>query len=191
MLFHLGPGERRVLLQAARDAINSALSCIKIKPEGSLNIPDTLKQPCGAFVTLTKFGDLRGCIGYVEAQTPLYQTVVTAAKSAAFRDTRFDPVTSDEMKDIQVEISVLKPPSPIESWKDIKLGRHGIILSKRGRRALFLPHVATEQGWDLPSTLTHLAMKAGLAPDEWREGASYEVFEAEVFGEADTGAAPE
>jgi len=183
MLFHLGPGERRVLLRAARDSINRALSGGKKIPEGLPDIPDTLKQPCGAFVTLTKYGDLRGCIGYVEAQAPLYETVVTAAKSAAFRDTRFEPVTSDEMKDIEIEISILKPPSPVESWKDIELGRHGIILSKRGRRALFLPHVATERNWDLPTTLTHLAMKAGLASDDWREGASYEVFEAEVFGE--------
>lgn len=183
MFFHLGPGERGVLLRAARDSINGVLSGGKKTPEHSPDIHDTLKQPCGAFVTLTKFGDLRGCIGYVEAEQPLYKTVIDAAKSAAFRDTRFDPVTSGEMKDIQIEISVLKPPSPVKSWEEIELGRHGIILSKRGRRALFLPHVATERNWDISTTLTHLAMKAGLAPDDWREGASYEVFEAEVFGE--------
>jgi AmmeMemoRadiSam system protein A len=185
MLFHLGPGERSVLLRAARGSINGVLSGAKKTPEYSLDIPDTLKQPCGAFVTLTKFGDLRGCVGYVEAATPLYETVVNAAKSAAFRDTRFDPVTSDEMEDIQIEISVLKPPAPIQSWEEIELGQHGIILSKRGRRALFLPHVATERNWDISTTLTHLAMKAGLAPDDWRAGASYEVFEAEVFGEGE------
>jgi AmmeMemoRadiSam system protein A len=185
MLFHLGPVERRVLLRAARDSINSVLSGGKKPSEDLADIPDTLKQPCGAFVTLTKFGDLRGCIGYVEAQAPLYKTVVTAAKAAAFRDTRFDPVTSEEIEDIEIEISVLKPPSPVGSWTEIELGRHGIILSKRGRRALFLPHVAVEQNWDLPTTLTHLAMKAGLFPDDWREGASYEVFEAEVFGEGE------
>lgn len=184
-MFLLGPDERRVLLRLARDSINSVLSGGK-KPPGDLtDITDPLKQPCGAFVTLTKYGDLRGCIGYVEAETPLYETVIAVARSAAFRDTRFEPVTASEMEDIEIEISVLKPPAPIQSWKEIELGRHGIILSKHGRRALFLPHVATERNWDLPTTLTHLAMKAGLAHDDWREGASYEVFEAEVFGEGE------
>lgn len=190
MLFLLGPSERRALLRAARDSINRALSGGKKTPGDLPDIPDSLKQPCGAFVTLTKYGDLRGCIGYVEAETPLYETVVAAARSAALRDTRFEPVTSLEMKDIEIEISVLKPPVPVNSWREIELGRHGIILSKHGRRALFLPHVATERNWDLPTTLTHLAMKARLAPDDWREGASYEVFEAEVFGEGDTDPSP-
>lgn len=185
MTFLLAPDERRVLLRVARDSINSALQGGKKTPGDLPDIAGPLKQPCGAFVTLTKYGELRGCIGYVEAESPLYETVIAAARSAAFRDTRFEPVTASEMKDIEIEISVLKPPAPIQSWKEIELGRHGIILSKHGRRALFLPHVATERNWDLPTTLTHLAMKAGLAADDWREGASYEVFEAEVFGEGE------
>ena len=185
MISLLGPGERRILLATARDAINSVLSGGEKTPEDISAIPDSLKAPSGAFVTLTMHGELRGCIGYVEAETPLHETVISAAKSAAFHDTRFSPVTAWEMKDIQIEISVLKPPEPVQSWKEIEIGRHGVILSKHGRRALFLPHVATERNWDLPTTLTHLAMKAGLAPGDWREGASFEVFEAEVFGEAD------
>ncbi len=183
MSFLLGPGERHALLSAARDAITDVLPGGKKTPEDIPDIPDSLKQPCGAFVTLTKHGDLRGCIGYVEAEMPLYNTVIAAAKAAAFKDTRFSPVTSAEMKDIEIEISVLKPPEPVKSWKEIEIGRHGVIISKHGRRALFLPHVATERNWDLPTTLTHLAVKAGLQPDAWREGASFEVFEAEVFGE--------
>jgi AmmeMemoRadiSam system protein A len=185
MISLLGPDERHVLLSAARDAINSVLSGGKKTPVDIPAIPDSLQQPSGAFVTLARHGELRGCIGYIEAELPLRETVISAAKSAAFHDTRFSPVTAVEMKDIQIEISVLKPPEPVKSWKEIELGRHGVILSKHGRRALFLPHVATERNWDLPTTLTHLAMKAGLAPDDWREGASFEVFEAEVFGEAD------
>lgn len=184
MVSLLGPDERRALLRAARDAINGALPGGKKKPEDIPDIP-SFKKPCGAFVTLTKYGDLRGCIGYVEPETPLYNTVVAAAKAAAFKDTRFLPVTSEEMEDIEIEISVLKPPEPVKSWRAIEIGRHGVILSKHGRRALFLPHVATERNWDLPTTLAHLAMKAGLQPDDWREGASFEVFEAEVFGETE------
>lgn len=179
------PDERRVLLATARNAIISGFHGHSKTPDIAPEVSESLKTPCGAFVTLTKYGDLRGCIGYVEAEEPLIQTVILAAKAAAFRDTRFLPVTQDEMKDIEIEISVLNPPYPVQSWKEIVIGRHGIIMSKHGRRALFLPHVATERGWDIATTLKHLSMKAGLDPDDWREGASFEVFEAEVFGEAE------
>jgi len=106
------------------------------------------------------------------------------ALNAAFRDTRFRPVEAAEVPKLHVEISAYaSAPTPIPSYEDIVLGRHGIVLEKSGYSALFLPQVAPEQGWNIDQTLTHLAMKAGLGPDAWKEGASFSVFEATVFGE--------
>ena len=87
-----------------------------------------------------------------------------------------------ELKDLEVEVSVLTPPRPIASWEEFRVGEHGIILSKGGRRAVFLPEVAVEQGWTREETLSHLARKAGLPADAWREGASFAVFTSTKFG---------
>jgi len=92
-------------------------------------------------------------------------------------------VTAAELPQLEFEISALTPPRPVASYHEIVLGRHGMVLAKRGRSAVFLPQVAPEQGWDLPTTLTHLAQKAGLRADDWKEGAEYLVFEAIVFHE--------
>ncbi|MBI5816524.1 MAG: AmmeMemoRadiSam system protein A [Nitrospinae bacterium] len=185
MDFTLTDDDKRTLLRAARDSIASSFKGSQVKaPEpASPDISKNLATPCGAFVTLTKHGDLRGCIGYVEAEYPLYETVVQAAKAAAFQDSRFAPVTMSELEEVEIEISALTPPHTVASYCNIEIGRHGIIMSKHGRRALFLPQVASERGWDIATTLTHLAMKAGISPDGWREGAQFEVFEALVFGE--------
>ncbi|MCE9613507.1 MAG: AmmeMemoRadiSam system protein B [Lentisphaerae bacterium] len=143
-----------------------------------------LRAPGAAFVTLTRpDGSLRGCIGDIIATVPLCESVRDNAIRAATQDPRFQPVTPMELPALHIEISVLTPPRPVTSFKEIELGRHGIILSKGRRRALFLPQVAPEQGWDLPETLTHLALKAGLPSDAWMDGAEFQVFEAIVFGE--------
>jgi AmmeMemoRadiSam system protein A len=133
------------------------------------------------FVTLHRQGRLRGCIGYIEGIKPLAEAVVDNGRSAAVGDPRFAPVTAGELDQLEIEVSALTPLRPVSGPEDIEIGRHGIVLAKGGRRAVFLPQVAPEQGWDLTTTLGHLALKAGLGPDGWQEGARFEVFEAEVF----------
>ncbi len=134
-------------------------------------------------MTLERNGRLCGCIGRLAADRPLWKTVVSAAIGAAVGDLRFRSVRPDEVDALQVEISVLTPLRPVADASEIVLGQDGIVLSKGGRSATFLPHVATEMRWDLAATLSHLAQKAGLGDDEWREGATLQVFQAEVLEE--------
>lgn len=143
------------------------------------------------FVTLKKtdpleiarLGELRGCIGQVVPTHPLELAVVTSALDAALEDPRFPPVEASELPRLAVEVTVLSPIVPVPSWKEIKVGTHGIVLEKDGRRALFLPQVAVEQRWSLGETLDHLAQKAGLDRGAWRVGARFSVFTGQVFHE--------
>jgi AmmeMemoRadiSam system protein A len=144
-------------------------------------LPERLQAPSGAFVTLKRDGRLRGCIGYIQPKKPLYQAVLENGANAAVNDRRFWPVASGELSGLEVEVSVLTPPEPIASYEDFRVGEQGIILRKDGRRAVFLPEVAAEQGWTREETLSHLAQKAGLGPDGWREGASFEVFTSRKY----------
>jgi AmmeMemoRadiSam system protein B/AmmeMemoRadiSam system protein A len=145
----------------------------------------------GVFVTLNRTdpaeirteGRLRGCIGQVEPTFPLYYGTAQAALDAAQRDPRFPPVTAAELGKIEIEVTVLSPRRPIASWRDIRLGTHGIVLEKGDKLALFLPQVAPEQGWNIEQTLSALSKKAGLPPDGWKEGARFSVFTGQVFGE--------
>lgn len=143
----------------------------------------------GAFVTLNNRGKeagdpgrLRACMGVIEAKQPLDQAVVQAAVWAA-QDPRFPRLQAGELKRLDVEVSILSPAHAIAGPDAIEVGTHGVILSKGSHRALFLPQVATEQGWDRRTMLDHLAQKAGLPRGGWREGARFEVFTAQVFGE--------
>jgi AmmeMemoRadiSam system protein A len=114
----------------------------------------------------------------------VYETVAKRAASAALEDTRFPrQVSPAELKHITIEISVLTPPRTVKGAEEIIIGRHGIILTKAGSSATFLPQVAPEQGWDRETTLNHLAIKAGLAADDWRQGAQFAIYEAIVFKE--------
>ncbi len=142
-----------------------------------------MKKKMGAFVTLHKDGNLRGCIGEIIPVRSLYEAVLNRAVSSAFSDYRFNPLQKNELNKIDIEISALTPPKEIASWKNIKIGKHGVILRKNGRSAVFLPQVAPEHGWNLQTTLTHLSKKAGLRPDDWKKDATFFVFEADVFGE--------
>jgi len=141
----------------------------------------TLAEPRGAFVTLTAGGALRGCIGYIEGVCPLVEAVASNARSATCADPRFPPVAPEEVDGLELEISVLTPLRPVAGPAEIEVGRHGVLLRKGGCSAVFLPQVAPEQGWDRDTMLNHLAHKAGLPPDAWRQGARLLVFEAEVF----------
>lgn len=179
--------EKHLLLSMARRSIEHALSTRRALPPDAFAAEATpvLNAPMGCFVTLhtRDSGDLRGCLGEIEPRLPLYQAVTELAIASAFRDPRFQPMTAAEWPNTKIEISILTPPRPVATWHDIVIGKHGMTLSKHGRSAVFLPQVAPEQNWDLPTTLTHLAMKAGLGPDDWREGAQFTVFEAVVCHE--------
>lgn len=183
----LSAEERRALLRLARGTIGVYLRERRMPTPQELGVTLTpgLRTIAGAFVTLHKGGDLRGCIGEIEPEREVYRAVQDHALNAAFRDPRFPPLSAAEFPEVDIEISVLMPPQEVASWRDIEIGRHGVVLSKAGRRAVFLPQVAPEQGWDLETMLDYLAMKAGLPQDAWREGARFEVFEALIFGEKD------
>jgi len=138
----------------------------------------------GGFVTLNLDGELRGCIGEIMPRREIWKVVREQSLNAAFHDTRFDPLSKGELGRIKLEISILTPLRPIASWQGIEIGKHGILLTCANRSAVFLPQVAPEQGWGVEETLTHLALKAGLPKDAWRDkGATFFVFEAQVIHE--------
>jgi MEMO1 family protein len=145
----------------------------------------------GVFVTLNRRdpaearerGRMRGCQGQAEPAFPLYYGAVHAALDAALADRRFDPLTSAELPGLEVEVTVLSRMRPVDSWRDIRLGTHGIALKKGDKGALFLPQVPGENGWGLERTLAELAEKAGLPRDGWKEEASLSVFTGQVFAE--------
>lgn len=152
-------------------------------PELGIEPTEAMKIPRAAFVTLKKNTQLRGCIGDIFPQRPLYKSVILNAANAAFRDWRFQPVTEGECEQIKIEISALTTPSVISSPSDIRLGTDGVVMNKDGRSAVFLPQVATERGWRLEEMLVNLSVKARLPADAWKEGANFQTFQAEVFGE--------
>lgn len=175
---------RRLLLAVAREAIATRL---RGEPEPPLPeaCPAELLAPGACFVSLHKAGELRGCIGTLEAREPLLLNVAHNAVNAAFEDSRFAPLQAEELRQVDIEISCLTPAQPIATAAEFVPGAHGIILAQAGRRALFLPQVAPEQGWDRETTLQHLCRKAGLPPNAWQlPGARLSVFTAIVFGEA-------
>ena len=174
-----------------KEILSFVRNTIKNKLEKSENItvfttPEYLKEEGSCFVTLhTKSRQLRGCIGNIIAFESLYDNLRRNALSSAFQDPRFRPVSStEELSDLEIEISILTPPETIDSYEDIIIGEHGVILKNGGQNAVFLPQVAPEQGWDIETTLTHLSMKAGLPSDAWKSpGTEFAVFKAIVFGE--------
>ena len=184
----LSAADRRTLLALARETIDRFLAT-KTAPLARNPTP-ALEQTRGMFVTLKKHGDLRGCIGEIVAERPLYRLVGPIALKSALEDARFRPLRHEELKDIEIEISVLTPPAPVSVAEDIVPGRDGVILKKDGRSAVFLPQVATEQGWGRDRMLDELCRKAGLPAGSWKQGAQILTFQAEVFSEADVKTAP-
>ncbi len=176
----LNEAEREELLNIARTSVQSALEG---KAFDLISSSEALKREGGVFVTLHKKGELRGCIGIFESNKALYETVPAMAQSAAFKDPRFSPLQADEMEDVDFEISVLSPLREISDIKEIEIGKHGIYVTKEFNRGVLLPQVATEQGWDLETFLSHTCLKAGLPFDEWKRGVKIEIFSAQVFGE--------
>ncbi|MFZ4396466.1 MAG: AmmeMemoRadiSam system protein B [Kiritimatiellia bacterium] len=177
--------DKAQLLKLARATLEAAVRRGKAPAieDTGVRIRPGMQQVMGGFVTLNLHHELRGCIGEIFPRREIWQVVQEQAVNAALHDPRFEPVSSNETKDIRIEISALTPPKPVASYRDIVIGRHGMTLSKNGRSAVFLPQVAPEQGWDLATTLTYLARKAGLPADAWKQGAEFTVFEAQVFQE--------
>jgi AmmeMemoRadiSam system protein B/AmmeMemoRadiSam system protein A len=179
----LDPSEKEWLLGLARNTIQRLFTT----DTAPLARTDTPVLLCcqGAFVTLKKDGQLRGCIGHMSEDRPLCQVVGAMALQAAFNDRRFPPLEYDELENIEIEISVLTPYKEIESPEAIQIGRDGVVLRKGDRSAVFLPQVAVEQGWGRDEMLARLCRKAGLGEDCWSEDAEFYTFQAEVFGESD------
>lgn len=179
----LGAEDHKALLGFARKAIDQYLRSRTVPLPRGFDARLLMKR--GAFVTLKKNGKLRGCIGHLIADSSLARIVGNLALQSAFNDRRFTPVRLEELPQIRIEISVLTPAKTVADPLKIRVGRDGVILSKDGHRAVFLPQVATEQGWDRRTLLDHLARKAGLPADGWRSGATFSTFQAEVFHEED------
>lgn len=140
-----------------------------------------LAEPRGAFVTLTRKGELRGCIGFIAPVLPLGRAVIRAAIYAATEDPRFPRVAPGELDGLRFEISALTPAREIDDPKTVVVGTHGLIVEKDGRSGVLLPQVAVDEGWDRATFLEQVCLKAGLPPDAWRRGARLSVFEAVVF----------
>ncbi|HUX36851.1 MAG TPA: AmmeMemoRadiSam system protein A [Rectinemataceae bacterium] len=175
--------EKKRLLGLARESIRARLAGERSQAPR----PGAAEPKVGAFVTLNKGGRLRGCIGRMEAEGPISETIADMALSAAFYDPRFIPLTETEYKDIMIEISLLGPRRRISSIEEIAIGRHGVWLQQGHSSAVFLPQVATEQAWDRETLLRELCRKAGLGPDAWkRPDAVLMVFEGYVFGEKES-----
>lgn len=179
----LNPEQKKRLLQIARETIEAYVREKRV-PDFIETDPELLKEK-GAFVTIHKFGELRGCIGNIYGNQPLYLTIRDMAIASATEDPRFLPLSKDELKDIEIEISVLSEPKRIASIDEIKLGVHGVIVRRGFNSGVFLPQVATETGWSKEEFLSHLcAGKAGLSPSAWKDKSTeIYTFTAEVFSE--------
>lgn len=173
--------ERCVLLKLAREAILSTFDNREI----SLQSPSShLAESRGVFTTIHLHGALHGCVGFVFPVNSLYRNVAETARSAAFEDTRFSPITREEAPALEISLSILSPLSPIAP-EEIETGRHGLLITQAGHRGLLLPQVPVEQGWDRIAFLEQTCRKAGLPLDAWKNEASIEAFTAEIFGDQD------
>lgn len=182
----LTDAEKRTLLVLARETIERYLADGTIIDPPSLE--GALREVRGAFVTLHKAGELRGCIGNMVGRGPLAETVRDMAIAAATEDPRFPRVRPEELDAIDIEISALTPMQRIDDPALIEVGRHGILMRRGMHQGVLLPQVATEYGWDRETFLAHTCLKAGLPTEAWREpGTEIEIFSAEVFGEQGTG----
>jgi len=179
--------ERRWLLRLAHVSIRAAVTGIAPHiDELAAGARTHLHEARGAFATLHKNGELRGCIGMIMAVRPLDETVREMARAAALEDPRFPPVSEPELGSLQLEISVLSPMFEIKP-QDVIVGRHGLLVSYGAQRGLLLPQVAPEWGWDRETFLAQTCRKAGLSPEQWKHGAKVEAFTAEVFSETTAG----
>jgi AmmeMemoRadiSam system protein A len=183
-MFQLTEDNQQLLLQIARNAVLSYLSG---QPPRLPGVPaGMLTEPHGVFVSIHeahKGGQLRGCIGNVYPAGPLYRTAAECAIAAAVGDPRFMPLMMAELPEVEFEISVLSSMVRTQDFREIEVGTHGLLISKRDAHGLLLPQVATMYGWDRERFLQETCKKAGLSPDDWKEDATIQHFTALVFGE--------
>ncbi len=176
----LSEEEKKTLHEIARTVIWNKASGKRV-PEFKVK-SRRLKELRGAFVTIHKRGDLRGCIGYIRGNKPLYKSVEEMAEAAAFDDPRFPPVTEKELKDLDIEISVLTPLRQIDDINEIEVGKHGIFIERGFYSGLLLPQVATEYGWDRENFLEQTCLKAGLPRHAWKDKeTTIYIFSADIF----------
>jgi AmmeMemoRadiSam system protein A len=176
----LSRDDKATLYAIARTAIESALN--GIKPPHSEITSDILREKRGAFVSLHLHGNLRGCIGYIQPSRPLHKTVQEMSIAAALQDPRFDPVTKQELEELEIEISVLTPMVRIEHTQEIEIGRHGLYIVSGPYHGLLLPQVATSYSWDRKTFLEHTCEKAGLPKNAWMDkNTEIYIFSADIF----------
>ena len=181
--FHLTDKDKRDLLVLARRTVEQTVRQQGTSKPDPSGLSKALTTNCGAFVTLRKNGDLRGCIGRFDASEPLYSVVQQMAVASSTEDDRFPPVAPQEVNQLEIEISVLTPMRRIKSIDEFELGKHGIYIKKGMSGGTFLPQVATETGWTREEFLGHCAQdKAGIGWDGWKDAELY-VYEALVFSE--------
>ncbi len=174
--------ESEALLRAARRTLEVFLKTGRT-PDIQ-DAPKGLRQEAGAFVTLHKGEQLRGCIGTFTSDDPLLDTVQSMAIAAATRDPRFPEVTVQELPELHLEISILSPLREGRA-EEVEVGVHGIFITRGSRRGVLLPQVASERGWDRDIFLDHTCLKAGLPPGTWKEeGTLIELFTAEIIKES-------
>ncbi len=184
----LSESERRLLLDVARSSVRYGLAHHRPQPVDPADYPPALRAPRAVFVTLNQRGQLRGCIGHLEASQALVRDVADNAYAAAFRDPRFPPLAAAELGDLEVHISVLSPPEPLpvvseaDLLRQMRPGVDGLILEEGRHRGTFLPAV-----WEsLPAPeqfLAHLKLKAGLSPGYWSDGIRVARYTTEAFGD--------
>jgi AmmeMemoRadiSam system protein A len=179
---NLSTADKQLLLHVARDSIETHLkgkAATPVKTDSAV-----LCEARGAFVSLHRQGQLRGCIGFIEAVKPLLQTVREMAVSAAFHDPRFRPLQADELADLEIEISVLSPLRLIKNTDEIEVGKHGLYIVRGLNRGLLLPQVATQYHWNRLQFLEQTCYKAGLPPDAWKDPQTQiYAFSAAVFSD--------
>ena len=177
--------EKKVMLQIAKDSIASIYDD-RTESGVDYSLFQILQSKKGAFVTLTKNYNLRGCIGYIISDMPLHETIKDAARQAAIGDSRFPKLTQEELDKISIEVSLLSEPFPMKSYDDIVVGTHGLILTEQGHRGLLLPQVPIEHDMNKEEYLSALCEKTGFHFDFWRERIlNIEMFTANVFSEED------
>ena len=164
----MDPAATTAVLRLARDAVVAAVGRRPPPVVDPATLPPVLLAPAAAFVTLHERGELRGCMGNLEFDRPLWRNVLTAGTIVPLQDPRFMPVSDAELPAIRIEVSVLAPPVELPGPEAFDVGSQGIIVERSGRRALLLPQVAEEYGWDEAATLDAVCRKAGLPGDAWR-----------------------
>lgn len=176
--------EKQILLKTARDTIKSLFTPVIKLQEFNLSDYPVFGSKSGAFVTITKYNNLRGCIGYIISDRPLLETIQDAAIQAATSDPRFPALSENEFDEIDLEISILSEPFPLDSYDDIVVGKHGLILEENFHKGLLLPQVPIEHNLNRDEYLDALCQKAGLSPYYWKEKQlKLKAFTASVFSE--------